>query len=443
MKLPVTQPEMGDHPLFSGLGGANEKDLYKCVHCGFCLQACPTYLETGLETESPRGRIALMKAVNENRIEMTDSVMRHWDLCVQCRACEVACPSGVPYGTLIETTMAEVLKRRDRNSLRKRLTNILLKWIVTEQSRLKFVVNLARFYQVTGLQRITRRFKLLKLLSPDMAELSDNMPKIPKTAFEAVGQVIRADGITTGRVALLSGCIMPLIHGPQMDAVVRVLARNGVEVVVPRHQRCCGAINSHVGDLDTARELARQNIDGFLAEDVDAVVVASAGCGSRMKEYAELLRDDERYASRAIQFSSMVKDIHEYLLEITFLAPTGKLEYKVTYQDSCHLSNVQKVTSAPRLILNAIPGIEFVELPGASICCGGGGTYTLTERELSQKILTTKMDAVGKTQADVVATANPGCLLQLQLGASSLGTPIEVRYVTDLLDEAYGKQDYG
>ncbi|MCH7800937.1 MAG: (Fe-S)-binding protein [Chloroflexi bacterium] len=442
MTTPTAQEKPSIARLFSGIGGADESDLYKCVHCGFCLQVCPTYLETGLETESPRGRIALMKGVNEGRIEMTDSVMRHWDLCIQCRACEVACPSGVPYGKLIETTMAEVDQRRKQNSVKGLVGNAALKWILPEQGRLSKVVGAARLYQNSGLQNLVRRSGLLKRISPDLAEMESSMPKIPSTTFRASGQVIPATGgEKTRRVALLSGCVMPLVNGPQMNAVVRVLTRNGVEVVVPKNQGCCGAINSHVGDLSTARELARRNIDGFLAEDVDAIVVASAGCGSRMKEYHDLLKDDTEYAEKAAQLSDMVEDIHEFLVDIPFEVPTASLDYRVTYQDSCHLANAQRVTASPRQILKSIPGIEFVELPNASICCGGGGTYTITEREFSLKILKTKMDAVAETGADIIATANPGCLMQLQMGAGRHKMPIEVRYVTDLLDEAYLKQD--
>ena len=440
MTMPNEQQKPSISRLFSGLGGADESDLYKCVHCGFCLQACPTYLETGLETESPRGRIALMKAVNEGRIEMTEPVMRHWDLCVQCRACEVACPSGVPYGKLIETTMAEVSEKR-RNSVKGMATDAALKWVVPEQGRLSLAVGAVRFYQNSGLQNMVRKSGLLKRVAPDLADMESSMPEIPSTTFKASGQVIPAKGEKTNRVAILSGCVMPLVHGPQMNAVVRVLTRNGAEVVVPKNQVCCGAMNSHIGDLSTARDLARRNIDGFLAEDVDAIIVASAGCGSRMKEYHELLQDDSEYAEKALELSNKVKDIHEYLVELPYEPPTASLNCRVTYQDSCHLSNAQRVTAPPRIILNSIPGVEFVELPNASICCGGGGTYMITERNLSLRILKTKMEAVAETGANIVATANPGCLMQLQMGVGKNNMPVEVRYVTDLLDEAYRKEE--
>ena len=234
---------------------------------------------------------------------------------------------------------------------------------------------------------------------------------------------------------------MPMVNGPQMSAAARVLARNGCDVAVPRGQVCCGAISSHVGDLDSARKLARRNIDVFLDAGVDAVVVASAGCGTRMKEYGHLLRRDRDYSAKAERFGGLVKDIHEFLVDLPFEPPVARLDYRVTYQDSCHLANAQRVTEQPRRILRSIPGVEFVELPNASKCCGAGGTYTITERESSLRVLATKMAAVRDTGADVVATANPGCVMQLQYGARREGLAARTVYVTDLLDEAYALED--
>lgn len=440
MSKPATESHIDSSLLFSGADTPNEAELYSCVHCGFCLQACPTYLETGLETESPRGRIALMKAVNEGRIGMTPSVVRHWDLCIQCRACEVACPSGVPYGRLIEATMAQVGRGRKLGLLPSLLSKVSLRHLIPRQRRLELLVRLARLYQRSGLQKAVRASRLLRVIVPPLSELEWSLPSVPSTIFRARGQVIPSQGTPKARVALLSGCVMPLVNGPEMDAAVRVLVRNGVEVVVPEDQVCCGAINSHVGDLATARELARTNVDAFLAADVDVIVVASAGCGARMKEYDHLLRDDAEYHDSVIRLSGMVKDIHEFLVDLPFEPPTAVLDYRVTYQDSCHLSNAQRVTAPPRQLLAAIPGIDLVELPGASLCCGAGGTYAISERQFSVRILTTKMNAVRETGADVVATANPGCVLQLQYGAQREELPIKVKYVTDLLDEAYSKE---
>ncbi len=426
--------------LFSGPDAPDEAELYKCVHCGFCLQACPTYVQTGLETESPRGRIALMKAVNEGRIGMTPAVIRHWDLCIQCRACEVACPSGVPYGRLIEATMAQVERRRRLGLLPRLAADVLLKQVLPRQDRLALMVGGLRLYQRLGMQAAVRKSGLLRLW-PWLAELESSSPPVPSTCFKAQGQVVPARGQRRARVAMLSGCIMPLVHGPEMNAMVRVLARNGCEVVVPRGQVCCGAINTHVGDLETARALARRNIDVFLASGVDAIVVGSAGCGSRMKEYGHLLREDPAYHEKAHRFDAMVKDIHEFLVALPLVPPRAKLSYRVTYQDSCHLSHAQRITREPRQVLQSIAGLQLVEMQDSSRCCGAGGTYTITQREFSLRLLDSKMQAIADTGADVVATANPGCVLQLQYGVQRRGLPLQVRYVTDLLDEAYRLED--
>ena len=433
----MSTPSQTAQSFFSGPDAPSENDLYKCVHCGFCLQVCPTYVLTGLETESPRGRIALMKAVNEERIGLTPTVVQHWDRCIQCRACEIACPSGVPYGRLIEATMAQVEGSRKPPLLSRLMAGILLRHVLPHQRRLGLLTGGLRIYQRLGLQSAVRRTGLLRLFSTDLASLEESSPPIPSTRFQARGQVIPAQGERRARVALLSGCVMPLVHGPEMDAVTRVLARNGCEVVVTRGQVCCGAINSHVGDLDTTRNMARRNIDAFMAGGVDAVVVASAGCGVRMKEYGHLLRDDPEYAERAEAFGAMVRDIHEFLVDLPFVPPRGRLDYRVTYQDSCHLSHGQRVTEAPRELLRSIPGLDLVEMAGATVCCGAGGTYTITQRDYSLRLLDSKMEAVVDTGADVLATANPGCILQLQYGVQRKGETLRVRYVTDLLDEAY------
>ena len=435
-----TQPSTGSSP-FPEADAPREEDLYKCVHCGFCLQACPTYLETGLETESPRGRIALMKAVNEGRIGITPDVYRHWDLCIQCRACEAACPSGVPYGNLIEATVSQVEQRRSRSLAARLAGRLALNMILPRQRRLELLTLGLRLYQESGFQWAVRKTRILSALAPGLAELEMSAPTVSKQRLRARGQVIPAVGSARARAAMFSGCIMPLMHGPQMGAAMRVLARNGCEIEVTKGQGCCGAIHSHVGDLQRARNLARQNIDAFENRDVDALVVASAGCGARMKEYGHLLRDDPDYAERAERFGRMVKDIHEFLVDLPFTPPTGRIDKRVTYQDSCHLANAQRITAAPRTLLTSIPGIEFVEMDRSNVCCGAGGTYTITEREFSLRVLDSKMQSVLDTGADLLTTANPGCVLQLQHGAKRHDLPIQVKYVTDILDDAYRAED--
>ncbi len=418
-----------------------ESELYKCVHCGFCLQACPTYLETSLETESPRGRIALMKAVNENRIDISPNVIRHWDLCIQCRACETACPSGVEYGKLIEGTMKHILPIRKTNKISKLLSKIIMN-IVINKNLLNILFNLIKFYQQYGIQKLVRKTKLLNIIMPKIAELERSLPFIPSKSFKTNGQLLKSNKERKKKVALLSGCLMPFIHGPEMDAVTRILNYNGCDVIVPKDQVCCGALHSHVGNMDKTIELAKKNIDTFLQPDIDSIITASAGCGSRMKEYYNLFQEDSEYLQKAKDFSSKTKDISEFLVDLPFEPPKGFIKRTVTYQDSCHLLNAQKISHPPREILNSIPGIKFVELKNSSVCCGGGGTYTITERDLSKKVLASKMHEINNSNASIVTTSNPGCVIQMQYGVQLFKTETKICYVTDILDEAYQISNY-
>ena len=428
---------------FSGPDVPSDEDLYKCIHCGLCLDACPTYLELGLETESPRGRIALMKAVAEDRIGITDNVIGHWDLCLQCRACEAVCPSGVPFGRMMEASRAQVEQNHQRRLLSRWLRGLAFRQLLPHQGRLELLAKILLMYQKSGLQRLIRGSQVLRLLPMNPAALEKNLPSLSSKFFSARGQVTQAQGEMRARVALLSGCIMPLVHQPTMEAVVRVLSRNGCEVVVPQGQGCCGALNAHSGELESARRMARRNVDAFLDAGVDAVIVASAGCGSTMKEYEELLKKDSQYAEKVQRFSGLVKDIHEFLASLPLRPPKARLERRVTYQDSCHLVHAQRISSAPRTLLKAIPGLELVEMSNPDHCCGAAGSYSITQRQFSLRLLDTKMSDIATTETDVAATANPGCVLQLQLGARRAGLPLEVRYVIDLLDEAYALEDQG
>ncbi len=434
----VEQKPPKQESAFTGLSASFEEDLYKCVHCGLCLNSCPTYLELDLETESPRGRIALMKAAHEGRIDITKNVIAHWDLCLQCRACEAVCPSGVPYGRLIETVRGQVETRHKRRSLRSNtIYNLAFRRLLPYQGRLELLVAAIRLYQRSGLQRLLRTSRVLKLLPGNVDALEASLPTIPSRFFRATGQVIPAQGQKRATVALLSGCVMPLVHQSTMESTVRVLSCNGCDVIVTNGQGCCGALNAHAGDLDGARRMARRNIDVFLSSGVDAIIVASAGCGASMKEYGHAFRDDPLYAEKAQRFGQMVKDIHEFLVGLPLIPPKARLERRVTYQDSCHLAHAQRIKSAPRDILNAIPGLEFVEMGTPGKCCGAAGSYTVTQRDFSQRLMQSKIEDVASTGADVVASANPGCVLQLQTGVQGAGLAMEATYVVDLLAEAY------
>ena len=408
-----------------------DEDLYKCVHCGLCLNVCPTYLETGLETESPRGRIALMKAVHEERVGLTDRVVPHMELCLQCRACEVVCPSGVPFGRLMEATRTQIRHRRKGPLVRRFLLRLLFRHLLPHQRRLYLLGRLLHLYQRTPLGRILRR------LPGAAGELQQQIPALSGSPFRPRAEPFEPVGEVTARVGLLSGCIMPLAQAPTMEAAVRVLTRNGCGVVVPPGQLCCGALNLHGGDRDQAQRMARRNIDTFLNAGIDALVVASAGCGSTMKEYGKLLADDPTYAERAHRLSSMVVDITEYLAGLPLRPPTRTLSMRVTYQDACHLAHAQCITAAPRRVLQSIPGLELVEMEDSSRCCGAAGLYSSLQRRMSKRLLESKIGSVVDTEAEVVAIANPGCMIQLETGLSRTEKDVRVCHVVDLLDEAY------
>ena len=418
----------------------NEDELYKCVHCGFCLQSCPTYLETGLETESPRGRLALMKAVNEDRIAVDETVTRHWDLCIQCRACEVACPSGVPYGSLIESVMFKVQGQRKNSVLRKLSYGILLKRLIPRKRLLNFLGLITILYVSLGLQKAVRYSKLLLIMPKLLRNLDDQIPNIYGKSFKAKNQVYLSNDNESKDLYFLSGCIMPIFQGDQIRSAISVLNRNGFNVVVPSNQVCCGAINSHAGDLLTASNLARKNIDAFGINEETPIVTMSAGCGARLKGYHELLRGDLEYSEKSLNFVSRVKDVHELLGSIKGVEPLSDLKLKVTYQDSCHLANVQGIKQEPRDLIKKIDGVDFVELPNSGICCGAGGTYMITEQQMSGLVLKSKIKDIKSTGATVVATANPGCFMQLENGIRKEGLDVEVKYITDLLEEGYRKE---
>ena len=415
------------------------KDMSQCVHCGFCLQECPTYLQLGLETDSPRGRIHLVQALTEGRAEATPSLVSHLDLCLQCRACETACPSGVPFGRIMESGRA-MLVQSGRVPLAWRLRVWLLRQLFPYPKRLRLLFSLLRLYQRSGLRWLLRTSRLLRILPGGLAEAEAMLPEVPPRAYEPPAEP-SAGAAAARRVALLTGCVMPLLYPRTHEATVRVLDRHGLQVVAPPEQGCCGALNLHAGDRRTARELARRNIDAFLSAGVEAVIVNSAGCGSTLKEYGELLEQDPEYAEKAQRFSALVRDVTEFLTDLPFEPPRGAVRQRVTYQDSCHLVHAQQVRSAPRELLRAIPGLELVEMQSPDRCCGSAGIYSLAQRGMSLQILDDKMRDVAATETSVIATANPGCMLQLEAGLRRHGLPGRVVHIVELLDEAYRAEE--
>jgi len=407
----------------------SDADLSRCVHCGLCLQHCPTYTETGLEAESPRGRLYLIRAIAEERIEATPVALAHLDLCLQCRNCEAVCPSGVPYGRIMESARAGVLAG-GRAPLAWRLRTLFLRQVIARPGRMATLAVLLRLYRASGLRALAERL-------PYLGERLLLAPTVSGRPFKSRGLLARPRGTPRGRVALLTGCIMPHAFGRVHEATVRVLARNGFEVVAPPEQACCGALHAHAGDRGAARALARRNIDAFLDTEIDAVAVNSAGCGSTMKEYGELLADDGAYAEKAERFAGLVRDVSELLAALPFEAPSGRVEAAVTYQDACHLAHAQRIKDAPRAVLASIPGLRLVEMEQADRCCGSAGVYSLAHRDMSLALLDDKMQAIAATGAELIAAANPGCMAQLEAGLRRHRMRGRVVHVVELLDEAY------
>ena len=411
--------------------GLRQEDLARCVHCGFCLQACPTYVVLAMETESPRGRIHLARALTEGRVGPTPSVLRHFDLCLQCRACETACPSGVPYGRIMEGARALVQSGPARPASW-RLRSLLLRLLFAAPWRLRLLFSLLRLYQRSPLAPLAGRF-----LPRPLREMEAFVPRVPDRFFAAKRILAEPASAPRSSVALLTGCVMPLAYPRSHEATVRVLQRNGCRVLAPADQVCCGALHLHNGDPEAARRLARRNIDVFLATGVDAVVVNAAGCGSVMKEYGELFENDPRYAEKAERLASIVKDVSEFLAGLPFTPPKGRLPLRVTYQDSCHLAHAQRIREAPRAVLKSIPGLDLVEMESPDRCCGSAGIYNLTQPAMSRRLLDDKMTDALATGCEVIATANPGCMLQLEAGVRRRGSGQEVVHVVELLDRAY------
>lgn len=408
-----------------------QADLDKCVHCGLCLNACPTYRELGVEMDSPRGRIYQMNAV-ANGAPMTPEYVQHIDLCLACRGCETACPSGVPYGRLIEAARAQLEPQRRRSFLSRAVRAFVFKRLIPSPSLLSVAGGFLYLYQVSGLQKLLRITGLLRV-----SETLSNLEALAPDAeapffFRNVGKTYPAEGKQRYRVAFLAGCIANVAFARLNEATVRVLQKNGCEVVIPGEQTCCGALHLHSGLPEDARRLARRNVDAVVDGGFDAVITNAAGCGSTLKEYDSLLQD-----ARAAQFKSLVKDVTEFLASIELNRDMRPLDCTVTYQDSCHLAHGQKIREAPRKLLRSIPGLTFREMPMADVCCGSAGIYNVVENEMALSILEHKMEHVNTTHASVIATANPGCLLQLRAGARLYGTSQRVVHVVELLDEAY------
>jgi glycolate oxidase iron-sulfur subunit len=415
----------------------DKKLLKECVHCGLCLDYCPTYKVLGHEADSPRGRIYQIRQVYEGKVSADDPDFRqHMYACLDCRACQTACPSGVQYGAIIEAARAvcEPVNRSENLVGRAILGSVFTRPKLLDAAGLGL-----RLYQRSGLQHVLRRSGALRLLPARLREMESMLgPAQGGIRRWSAPTVTQAKGNVRYRVGFIEGCIMPQLFGQTNAATVRVLAENGCVVYSPPTQSCCGALQMHTGDRPTARDLARRNIDAFEPLELDAIIINAAGCGSTLKEYGHLLADDPAYAPRAEAFARRVKDVSEFLASIDLVPPTRAVAMRVTYQDACHLVHGQGIRQQPRKLLRQIPGLELIEMKDSDVCCGSAGIYNLTHYDVSVQLLDEKMEHVLATGATAVVAPNPGCTMQLAYGARRRGVDLKLLHVVDLLDRAYG-----
>lgn len=431
--------EQRSHQGFSGADVPPESVFNQCVRCGLCLPTCPTYVETLVETSSPRGRIALIRAVAEDRLDLTSpGFTAQMSECLDCRACEAVCPSGVEYGRLLEPARTQVVRANAaaRAPWERLGRSLLLGGLFGNLSWMRFAARLLAFYQRSGLRALARSSGILRALG--VADLERLAPEASRRFFVPQGQRIAAAGTKRAVAFFHAGCVMQVAFAEWHEAAIRVLSRNGVEVVVPPDQGCCGAITIHAGEMERGRVLARRNIEAFERSGADVLVIDAAGCGSALKEYGHLFHDDPAWHERAVAFSSKVRDVLEYLDEIGIsTADMRPVEAVVTYQEPCHLAHAQRISAAPRRLLAQIPGLVVREMRESSLCCGSAGIYNVTQPEMSARLQRRKIDCITEVDPQIVATANPGCALQLESGLAKAGRTIGVRHIVQLLDEAY------
>ncbi|RFU68534.1 (Fe-S)-binding protein [Bacillus sp. V59.32b] len=420
----------------------DQDELLNCMRCGFCLPTCPTYIESGYqETHSPRGRIALMKAVVDGLVEPDEDFERSLDLCLGCRACEPVCPSGVNYGHLLEEAR-DIVNQNKKHSLPvKVVRKVVFNGLFPHQNRMQNLTGMLGFYQRSGLQTVVRSTGMLKLLPDNLSAMEKVLPKVPtRKEMKNRPEHLPSIGQQTSRVAFFSGCLMDTVFLETNNATMKLLQLAGCEIVIPKEQACCGALHGHSGEKESAKDLAKRNIKAFEDLNVDFIITNAGGCGAFLIDYDHLLKDDPDWKERAIAFKEKIKDISEVLVATKFHEKVNlELPHQVvTYQDSCHLRNVMKTSSAPRQLLQAIKGVEFKEMVNADRCCGSAGIYNIIESEMSMKLLDTKMELAKATHAATIATANPGCLLQMKLGIEREGLSSTMRgvHIVDLLLDA-------
>jgi len=435
--MSVASPDKKPLDVLPGSGPAIDYELVlDCVHCGLCTSACPTYVENGHEADSPRGRIYLMRNVIDGQLPLDDTVKRHLDLCLNCRACETACPSGVQYGKLIEPFREYMGRLEPGRQVRplSRLQRWMLFHIFPSRLRTRLALASARIAQWTGLDWLMRKSGLLNLLPGRLRDMHGMLPRLHKH-YGSLPEVLAAEGPRRARVGLFLGCVADAIYPETQVATARVLQKNGCEVWIPRTQQCCGALHYHSAMEGPARELAAKNLAAFgftgpQLEELDAVIINAAGCGAMLKDYGHLLHDTE-HAEAAQKFVAKAKDVTEFLVELGPVKPTHPLPIRATYHDACHLRHAQQIASPPRKLLEMIPGLELVPLPESEICCGAAGSYNLTQPEMAGRLGDRKAARIQETGAQAVLMGNVGCLMQVARHLKAAAPDVWVAHTID------------
>lgn len=429
----VATPAIGKTSVFDNHHPPSANLLSVCVHCGFCLQTCPTYILWGKEMDSPRGRVQLINMAAAGEVPLTDLYVSHFDHCLGCQACVTACPSGIKYGKLIEAMRGQVA-RLYRRPVGERILRRMIAATFTNPKRLRKLAGVLRAYQGLGLRRLAHALHLTSLLPKSLRTMEQLMPDLSQESSAALPERIPAQGEKRRTVAMITGCVQSVFKAQVNAATARVLAAEGCEVLVPQGQGCCGALYLDLGQEDETLNLARKMIDLFEPLKLDAIVVNAAGCGAALKDYGYLLRDDPVYRDRAIAFSAKCKDPSEILAELPPRAPRHPIALKVAFHDPCHLQHAQGVTQQPRAMLRTIPGLELLELPESALCCGSAGVYNLLQPETGHQLGERKVAHIVATPAQAVTTGNPGCQLQLSSLLNEKGHALPVLHYMELLD---------
>jgi len=411
-----------------------------CVHCGLCLESCPTYELTGQEQHSPRGRVYLIKSVADGKLKVNEQFKESINACLDCRACTTACPASVDVGGLIEEARGQIRQVMPLTGWQGTVSKVFLEGLFPHHNRLNTMGSFLKFYQKSGIQKVVRKTGLMNIMPQHLVEMESVMPEVSQTVRKKYknNPVIPAQGEKKREVSLLTGCVMDVMFSDINQATINVLTRNGNEVTIPQKQTCCGALHVHAGDRDTGRKLAKQNIEAF--KDSEKIIVNAAGCGCMLKEYEELFQDEPEWLERAQTFSEKVEDISKHLYDTGYEKPKAEIKAKIAYHDACHLAHGQGIRKEPRDMLLNIPGVEMVHMANADRCCGSAGIYNITSPDLASPILESKMKNV-PDEVEMISMGNPGCMLQMAIGVKKYGRNQKVVHTVQLLDWAYKKED--